>query len=91
MSPMSAQRFRELDTVEVLVPLATPGGPRFAAGIHAAIVDLGPDDALVEIVETDGHVHGPYGVAFSDLRLISHAPAPDRTPRAPAPAAPRAA
>ncbi|MDQ6804182.1 MAG: hypothetical protein M3065_04290 [Actinomycetota bacterium] len=72
---MSAHPFHEFDCVVVLVPLGDPDDATFPAGTRAAIVDLGPDYALVEIVEQDGTVHGPYGVGLTDLRLIEHAPA----------------
>lgn len=77
--------------MEVLVPVGIPDGPSFPAGTNATIVDLGSDHALVEIVEEDGHVHGPYGVALSDLRLISHTRAQNRPRQTPSSAAPRAA
>ena len=69
---MSIHPFREFDTVVVLVPVCERNGATFPAGTRAAIVDLGPDYALVEIVEQDGTVHGPYDVSLTDLRLIEH-------------------
>ncbi len=69
---MSPHPFREFDSIVVLVPLGEPDGVTFPAGTRAAIVDLGPDYALVEIVEQDGTVHGPYDVSLTDLRLIEH-------------------
>lgn len=64
---------KEFDVVELLVPVGEPDGPTFPVGTRAAIVDLGPDYALVEIVEKDGMAHGPFGVALADLRLVKHA------------------
>jgi hypothetical protein len=66
---------RELDTVELLVPVSEPDGHAFPAGSRAAIIDLPPgaDYALVEIVNEDGMTYGPFGVALVDLRVIEHA------------------
>lgn len=85
--------FRELDTVEVLVPLggAEADDVRLPAGARAAIVDLGADHAFVEVVEKDGRVYGPYGVALSDLRLIADADEAGDGARSPSSAAHRAA
>jgi hypothetical protein len=57
----------------VLARFGEPDGAMFPTGTCAAIVDLGADYALVEIVEQEGIVHGPYDVALTDLRLIEHA------------------
>jgi hypothetical protein len=67
--------FREFDSVVVLVPVRDRNGATFPAGTRAAIVDLGPDYAFVEIFEQDGTGHGPYDVSLTDLRLIEHAQA----------------
>jgi hypothetical protein len=71
---MSGCLFRELDSVEMLVAMDSSDGPCWPAGTRAAIVDLGSDHALVEVVEQDGRAYGPYAVALSDMRLIAHAP-----------------
>lgn len=63
----------EFDTVELLVPVSEPDGLTFPLGTRAVIVDLGPDYALVEIVEEDGMAYGPFGVALTDLRVVEHA------------------
>lgn len=64
---------KEFDVIELLVPVGETDGPRFPAGTRAAIADLGPDYALVEIVEKDGTTYGPFDVALADLRLVEHA------------------
>jgi hypothetical protein len=70
---MSVHPFREFDSVVILVPVGERNGTTFPPGTRAAIVDLGPDYALVEVVEQDGTAHGPYDVSLTDLRLIEHA------------------
>jgi imidazole glycerol phosphate synthase subunit HisF len=70
---MGVHQFWEFDSVPVLVPVGERNGTTFPAGTRAAIVDLGPGEALVEIVEQDGTAHGPYDLSLTDLRLIEHA------------------
>jgi hypothetical protein len=65
--------FKEFDIVDVLTPLTEPGGPTFAAGTRATIVDLGSDYAFVEIALDDGSIHGPFDVRLTDLRVVEHA------------------
>lgn len=67
--------FREHDVVELLIPVGEPDGHTFPAGTRAAIVDLCPDYALVEVVLEDGTAYGPFDVSVADLRVIEHAPA----------------
>lgn len=79
---MTGCLFREHDSVELLVSLDGADGPCWPAGTRAAIVDLGSDHALVEVVEQDGRAYGPYAVALSDMRLIAHAPLRRRVAKA---------
>ncbi|MHB1537119.1 MAG: hypothetical protein ACYCUM_11680 [Solirubrobacteraceae bacterium] len=64
--------FRELDTVEALTSFGDRSGEEFPAHTRAVIVDLGGDYALVEVVDDDGRVHGPFDVASTDVRLVAH-------------------
>lgn len=88
---MPGQSFREFDSVEVLAEFGESDERIFPAGTRAAIVDLGSDYALVEVVEQDGRAYGPYAVALSDMRLIVHAPPRPRARKQPSPVADRAA
>jgi hypothetical protein len=66
--------FRDLDSVELVVPIDDPNDGHFPAGTGGAIVDLGDTWALVEIVRDDGTTAGLVEVMLDDLRLVQRVP-----------------